>query len=99
MVTKAVLAKEIRRKSGVSYGIAASCVDVLISSLARALAEGETVELRGLGTFSVATVAKRKTALPESPVVPSHGRIVFRPSEKLRGAAWNSGQDHASFSV
>lgn len=93
MVIKADLAKKIRDATGLSYEASSRCLNIFIESVAGALAGGETIELRGLGTFTVSPVAQRKMALQKDgpAVIPAHGRIAFRPAQKLRQAAWDSG--------
>jgi len=99
MIKKAVLTtvinKTIKIKSIMIKGIpirdASACVDTIFKTLAEALVKGEKVEIRGFGTFSVKDVKERKSSIASdgNNVVPAHGRIVFRPSKKLRQAVWN----------
>jgi DNA-binding protein HU-beta len=91
VVTKAVLSRALGKSAGLSHREAALCVDFLVEAVAESVAKGGRVELRGLGSFAVArTAAKNFSAsLSENKIVPAHGRIVFRPSEKLRRAVWN----------
>ena len=99
MIKKAVLTqvinKSIKIKSIMIKGIpvrdASACVDAIFKTLAEALIKGEKVEIRGFGTFSVREVKARKSSitLNGNDKVPAHGRIVFRPSQKLRQAVWN----------
>jgi len=65
------------------------CLDLIFDIMSDAISRGERIELRGFGSFDVRQVAARKTALVNQPVVPSHGRIVFRPCQKLRQSVWN----------
>jgi DNA-binding protein HU-beta len=89
MITKAALAKALKKPTGLSYTTAALCIDVLIEAITEGLARGEAIELRGLGSFAVKARAARKTSINGQMAVPAHGQVVFRPSEKLRRAAWN----------
>ncbi|MDR0601555.1 MAG: HU family DNA-binding protein [Treponema sp.] len=89
MVTKALLAKEIKTPSGLSYTTAVRCIDMLIETITGYLARGETIELRGLGSFGVKTRAARKTSINGQMAVPEHSTVVFRPSEKLRRSVWH----------
>lgn len=88
--------EELRRSAGLSRRNAALSANALVAALTRLLSKGEPVELRGLGTFSVSRVAARKTAFRREggevvpAVIPSHGRIVFRPAKKLREAVWDA---------
>jgi nucleoid DNA-binding protein len=67
------------------------CIDGFIEAISDAISRGEQVDLRGLGTFAIRQTAPRKIAFANNAaIVPSHGRIVFRPGEKLRMSAWNN---------
>jgi len=88
MVTKALLAKELK-KNGLSYRSAIHHIDALFETMNSLLSNGERIELRGFGTFYVGRRAARRTGINGQMAVPEHGRIVFRPSEKLRRAVWN----------
>ena len=68
---------------------ASMCIDVIFDIMSDAISRGERIELRGFGSFDVRQVAARKTALANSAIVPAHGRIVFRPCQKLRQSVWN----------
>ena len=92
MITKATLAKALK-PAGLPYAAAVQCIDVLIETIAEGLASGESVELRGLGSFGVKTRSARKTSINGRMIVPEHGRVVFRPGEKLRRAVWNYRHD------
>jgi nucleoid DNA-binding protein len=64
----------------------AACIDSIIEAVNGAISRGERIELRGFGTFDVRKIAARKAAFAD---VPAHGRIVFRPCQKLRESVWN----------
>ena len=66
-----------------------ACIDVIFDEMADAISRRERIELRGFGSFDVRQVAPRKTALANGATVPAHGRIVFRPCQKLRESVWN----------
>lgn len=91
MVNRASLVAAIRKATRLSYRDAVQCVDVLVDTLFDSLSRGEHIELRGLGSFSVRKIAARKMVLnlPESTIVPPHGKVMFRPCQKLREAVWN----------
>jgi integration host factor subunit beta len=82
MVTKSILAKKL--KTTLTNRAAFLCIDTLLESMADALSRGERIELRGFGSFYVSKQAPRKTSINGGMAVPEHGRIVFRPVEKLR---------------
>jgi nucleoid DNA-binding protein len=90
MATKAFLAREIKRPSGLSYKTAVLCMDILMEAITESLARGENVELRGFGSFGVkARGARRASINGQQTVIPRHGTVIFRPSEKLRRAVWH----------
>lgn len=92
MVTRALLAKELKERSGLPYTTAAACVDILLERMFSFLTAGEGIELRGFGSFGVKTGAARKTSINGQTAVPEHGRVFFRPGEQLRRAVWNCRQ-------
>ncbi|MDR1389530.1 MAG: HU family DNA-binding protein [Treponema sp.] len=89
MITKAALAKELKGPAGLSYRASVMCLDVLLEAIARGLSKGETVELRGFGSFGVNAVKPRRAGINGMMTIPAHGRISFRPCQKLRDAVWN----------
>ena len=93
MITKATLAKDLKRHN-LSYRTAALCVDLLFESIKGYLSEGEHIEIRNFGTFSISKRAPRKTALNGQRVIPAHGKVTFRPYEKLRRSAWGPIHDN-----
>jgi len=90
MITKALLAKELQ-KSGLSYRKAALYLDEVVKALAESLSNGENIQLRGLGTFSIKTMQKKvyPSLLSGTKIIPAHGRIVFRPCRELKQAVWD----------
>ena len=88
MITKSILAKELKRHN-LSQRTAVLCVDLLFSAIKDYLTEGERIELRNFGTFYISKRASRKTAFNDR-LIPPHGKVVFRPCEKLRRSAWHS---------
>ena len=92
MVKKALLVQRIAKTTDLSLREASVCVDVIFDTLADAIINGERVELRKFGTFSTRQVSQKKypsTFSSQTVVIPSHSRIVFRPSLKLRQSVWN----------
>jgi nucleoid DNA-binding protein len=89
MTTKNELMKFLREAAGLTIAQSTLCANATLEWLALALEKGERVELRGLGSFLVKQTNEKKTALNESGVVPAHGRVAFRPCEKLRRAVWD----------
>jgi len=74
------------RTTGLSLRDTAACIDSVVEAINDAISRGERIELRGFGTFDVRKVAARKAAFAN---VPAHGRIVFRPSQRLKKSVWN----------
>ena len=65
-------------------------ISMIIETITEAIAEGKTVQLKGLGSFSVKQSKSRKAVLKSGTFsIPAHGRISFKPSKKLREAAKN----------
>jgi nucleoid DNA-binding protein len=91
MINKAKLLQGLRKSVSIPYRDAAACVDFFLDALADGISRGERIELRGFGTFEVKQVPEKKhrSIWSEKAVLPSHGRIIFRPCQKLRDAAWN----------
>jgi nucleoid DNA-binding protein len=61
----------------------------IIGTVAAALAEGETVELRGLGTLDVRKHAERRARKPrtgEEVIVPARRHGFFTPGRELKAA-------------
>jgi nucleoid DNA-binding protein len=90
MTTRTVLAKRLR-EPGLSYRDAAVYLNVLIDAITEALKKGESLQLRGLGTFQIIISPEKKypSSLSDNKVVPAHGRIVFKPCKELKQAVWN----------
>ena len=96
MLTKAILAKELTKyELSHSHRIGELCIDTVLNSISRALSNGERIELRGFGTFSVKKTAAHQTGLNSRMSIPEHGRIVFQPCDSLRKAVWNYGNGKA----
>jgi nucleoid DNA-binding protein len=89
MQTKATLAKKLR-EPGLSYRDASVYLDILLDTIVETLSNGESIQLRGFGTFYVGKRAARNTSI--SGVVPEHGIVAFRPSDNLRKAVWEKGK-------
>jgi len=86
MINKSSLMRSASRTTGLSLRDTAACIDSVVEAINDAISRGERIELRGFGTFDVRKVAARKAAFAN---VPAHGRIVFRPSQRLKKSVWN----------
>jgi nucleoid DNA-binding protein len=87
-------------RSGVSLDIhqARAITARIIGAMAAALASGEVIELRGLGTFLLKSRKPRKAYNPKTgePVdVPAHKAVIFRPCGKLKAVVKNPAGDSA----
>ena len=89
MASKAELIKFLREAAGLSVAQSAVCVNGMVEWLALTLEQEGRVELRGLGSFFVKQSAAHKAGINNEMVTPAHGRVVFRPCEKLRRAVWD----------
>jgi nucleoid DNA-binding protein len=90
MTTRTVLAKRLR-EPGLSYRDAAVYLNVLIEAIAETLKKGESLQLRGLGTFQIIVSPEKKypSSLSDNKIVPAHGRLVFKPCKELKQAVWD----------
>jgi nucleoid DNA-binding protein len=80
------LTRKINKTTGVSLRDASVCIDVIFDAITEAISRGERIEIRGFGSFFVKETAARKAVFAD---IPAHGRIVFRPSQKLRLSVWD----------
>ena len=93
MLNKAALMRAVAKTTGLSFRDASASIDVIIETVGDCISRGGRVELRGLGSFSVKQVPAKKypsSFSTQKSVIPSHGKIVFRPCQKLRESVWNS---------
>jgi nucleoid DNA-binding protein len=90
MTTRTILAKRLR-EPGLSYRDAAVYLDVMIEAISQSLSKGESLQLKGLGTFQIIVSPEKKypSSLSSNKVVPAHGRIIFKPCKELKQAVWN----------
>jgi len=90
MITKAILAKKLR-EPGLSYRDASVYLGVLIDAITETLSKGNSLQLRGLGSFQIVVYPEKNypSLKTGSKVVPAHGRIVFKPCKELKQAVWN----------
>jgi nucleoid DNA-binding protein len=82
----------LKKSTDLSYREAAEYVDIFLDTIVDAISRGEHIELRGLGSFSIRRIAARKIMAlnnPEMSLIPAHGKIIFRPCQKLRESVWN----------
>ena len=89
MLNKASLMQKVAKTTKLPLREVSECIDAIFDVMADTISNGGRIELRGFGSFDVRKVAARKTALANGATVPAHGRIVFRPCQKLRQSVWN----------
>lgn len=86
-MTKADLAKKIVADTGVSVNVAEIVLDSAIKNIKKSIVAGETVYLRGFGTFSrVIRKAKPARIIRDnaSIVVPEHPLPVFKAGKLFK---------------
>jgi integration host factor subunit beta len=75
--------------AGLDLRKARKLTEQIIEAVAAALAMGETVELRGLGTLDVREHAERQAHKPrtgEEVIVPARRYVFFTPGRELKAA-------------
>jgi len=73
--------------TGVDYYTAQKHIAIIIDGISAALAAGNVIELRGLGTFEQRTYKPRTRMNPKTlqPVhVPARRSVFFRPGQELK---------------
>jgi integration host factor subunit alpha len=99
-ITRSHLAEKIYSEVGLSRNESADLLEAVLSRMAVALENGESLKISGFGTFSVRQKGRRigrnpKTGV-EVPILPRRV-LVFRPSQSLRarvnGAESTGGED------
>lgn len=84
------------RDAGVPRGRAAAAADVFVSEIRRAVARGERVHLRGLGTFERRSVPAKKARRPKENtpmIIPAHEAPHFRASQEFKDAVLEASAD------
>ena len=86
-MTKAEIVAEISKQTGVERDKALRVVEALMVTIKEKTAEGEDIFLRGFGTFTTKTRAKKVGRLikeNKSVVVPEHKIPYFKPCEDFK---------------
>ncbi|WP_276912071.1 HU family DNA-binding protein [Hallella colorans] len=84
-MNKNMLAKEVAVSEKVTLSTAFKTVDAVLRVIAKTLAKGESVNLRGFGAFTVVNKPERilKNIHTGKPVtVPAHKSVRFKPSKE-----------------
>jgi integration host factor subunit beta len=98
-LTRQRIAETLGATAGLKPSQARALTNLVIDTLATAIAAGNQVELRGLGTFGV---RERKGRLSHNPrtlapvLVPPGKTVFFRPCGKLKAAANTPGKPPAA---
>jgi len=86
-MTKGEIVKEVSRRTKRGLDETSVVVEEILSSVIKALSEGDEVKLRGFGTFSVVEKALCMGKNPRTGadiVVPARLMPVFKPAPALR---------------
>jgi nucleoid DNA-binding protein len=89
--TREYITEILRSGAGLDIRQARAITARIIGALAAALAAGETVELRGLGSLEVRERAGRQAHNPKTrePVdVPPRRYVLFHPGSELKATLW-----------
>jgi integration host factor subunit beta len=96
--TKADLTASLYEKIGAEKQEIRLMLDNILDEIKGALMRGDTVELRGFGTFEVRYRKGRSKArnprTGEPVQVASHGIAAFRPGRELKEKVWNLPESH-----
>jgi len=88
VLNKAILMHKTAKATKLPLRDASMFIDVIFEEMAGEISRGGRIELRGFGSFEVRQVAAKKAVFIKGTIVPPHGRIVFRPCQKLRESVW-----------
>ena len=91
-MTKADIVEAIADMTGLTKTDTALVVDGMLETLKAAMISGDTVEIRGFGTFKIKERAARRARNPRSgePVdIPAKFVPTFKPSRDLKDAVAN----------
>lgn len=91
--TKSDLVNHIYEKSGHELKDIRSIVDIFLEEVKDALEDGQSVELRGFGTFEIRERKGRKKArnpkTGETVSVEDHAVVAFRSGKELKSSVWS----------
>ncbi len=92
MITRTIIGKEIAGPLQLSQSEGKKAADLVFSVIFGALAKGEEVRVKGLGTFVVRHLPARKGRNPrtgEKIAIAASVGVTFRPAKALKAAALN----------
>ena len=84
-MNKNMLAKEVAVSEKVTRSTAFKTVDGMLRIITETLAKGESIQLRGFGSFVVVNKSERKVndiKTGKSITVPAHKSVRFKPSKE-----------------
>ena len=84
-MNKNMLAKEVAVSEKVTLSTALKTVDGVLRVIAETLAKGESIQLRGFGSFVVVNKSERKVndiKTGKSITIPAHKSVRFKPSKE-----------------
>lgn len=82
--TRADMAAYIKEHKDCTLKDAEQSAFLAVEWLLNAVASGESVELRGFGTFRTVEVPEKKSNLPDGGIIPASISVKFRPAEALK---------------
>jgi integration host factor subunit alpha len=86
-ITRAQLSEAVYQEVGLSRNESADLLELVLSEISNALAQGEAVKISSFGSFSVRSKGQRLGRNPktgeEVPIMPRRV-MVFRPSQLLK---------------
>lgn len=88
-MNKKDLVDELARETGLTKVEVTAVVEGFMTLVSRGLRDGQTVELRGFGTFAPVFRAPRRARDPVSGDVrpiPARWTVIFRPSPRMKNA-------------
>lgn len=90
--TKSDLIDRIYEKSGYELKEVRSIVDIFLEEVKKSLEDGQSVELRGFGTFEIRKRKGREKArnpkTGETVSVEDHAVVAFRSGKELKSSVW-----------
>ena len=88
-INRVAIIEEVSRKMGISLAKADTAVNTVLGVITDALANGNNVELRGLGSFTVKQFGESKGRNPqtgETITIPPQRRVKFKASDSIHRA-------------
>lgn len=95
-ITKANLVEKIHEQSKTDQKDISNIIDLLFNEIKENIKKGNTIELRGFGTFKVKYSERKVARNPktgESVTVEPHYKATFTPGKELQGEIKVNGKD------